>query len=359
MRDVKNVIRESQRLAGLQIFAMSQGGFSAEEQAAYGVTADGAPAEGGLTPKGVEVADMARQGVNSLARDHFERHQREHRQAAGRPASDPLGLTGPIRAALKAGATALAAALDDGESDGGRSGVQVDEDGNEFEMIKVGHKPYVLIELEEHEDMPGVTMLGITAGGGVARDTDPDRMPGQPTVGEMLEKASEANAASTAAGVGDGEIGIVNTTDGAVSPEDAERATAAMREAFGDRVRHVRTPRRRGGEGGADVAGAEALIRGLLGADFMPLRESQGSGAGPSTEAPSRPHWPDTPRTGDGEAPAGPVRDDERVPASSPVVPLRDDAGTPPPSDSATSAPEAASSGGGTDSAGSACGGSE
>jgi hypothetical protein len=378
--DVKEVIRESQRLAGLRIAAMSQGGFSAAEQAEYGTTADGAPAEGGLTPAGIKFADAARRDVNDFVRKHLGRHHQEHppaRKPAAASPLDTLGLTGPFRAALKAGALALAAALDDGVSDGGVSeGVQVDEDGNEFTTVKLGHKPYVLIELDEHEDMPGVLLLGVSAGGGVTRDNDPDREPDQPTIGELLERAAATNAASAAAGVGNGEVGIVDVTSEGVPQDMAERAARMMGRAFGaDHVHVVR----RSGEGGStsEASEAEGLIRGLLGGDFMPLRdpgegEGEGhvcaprnSGAGPSTEAPSMPHWGpepepfDTPREGDAGAPGGPVRDDEGAPTSTPARPLRDDVGAPSPDPATSSAFEAAGSSGGTDSAGSTGGGSE
>jgi hypothetical protein len=353
--DVKEVIRESQRLAGLRIAAMSQGGFSAAEQAEYGTTADGAPAEGGLTPAGIEFADAARHGVNDFVREHLGRHHQEHppaRKPAAASPLDTLGLTGPFRAALRAGAQALAAALDDGASDGGVSeGVQVDEDGNEFTMVKLGPEPFVLLRV--HDVGEDVGQLELAAGGVTY---DHDRREGVPAIGDLLRLALEMAGADAREGAEYNKARVVDRTEGGAPDGVTERAADTIRRIFGEDVgvEVIRRPRPRAGGSTAEASEAEQrLLDAMFGEDGP-----QASGAGPSTEAPSMPHWGsepepfDTPREGDAGAPGGPVRDDDGAPTSTPR-PL-DDVGAPSDSTSTSS-----SSGGGTDSAGSTGGGSE
>lgn len=91
---------------------------------AYGINADGSIADGGLTAEGRAHAELLGGIVAAFLGKQEARTRHAHRFALATAHSlghgmalDPFGLRGPVRAALRAGAQAFAAALNDGETD--------------------------------------------------------------------------------------------------------------------------------------------------------------------------------------------------------------------------------------------------
>lgn len=337
------IFRQARHEAAMRVSAEASGPFDSEDQAALGVNADGTIAAGGLTDAGVQMASTIAEELSGIAKSRFraERSARDTGAGGKEPggmeaAVDALGMRGPVRAAIRAGAQALAAALNDGRSDdegllrGDPSEIKFDaddehehEDGRCVRKVRLGHVPFVLIQQAQVPGEPdGVTALTLATGGVKYRR---DAEPGEPSVEDMLEGALEA---VDVAGDNRSEGVIIDkTTDGI--PEDVGAAFVEMlRSRLGAaattamvRSGKVARPRRARSRDGA--AEAEAQSTEAMGLDdFRPgygaaATGPMASGSGPSTEDPAPPSWDERPETATPDAPPCDAPRSEPAPSTS------------------------------------------
>lgn len=272
-------------------------------QEAYGINNDGTIAESGLTDKGREHARGIHEGLHDAiarATAMFDRATRGDHECGAAPFADPFGLARPLRAALRAGAQTLAAALDDGASDDagvdrarGLRGERVTlANGQRVSRYLLGGEPFVLLRLQHAPG--GLAYVSAVTGGGA--------LPGESGIIDPVELVEHGLDALRRGG------GVESDLD---TPDEVDRMT--MEEAarrFGDDVEHL--------------------------ADLL---TPDGSAAGPSTE------WP-----GSGPVPdhlPGGTPTETPAPAASPVH--DGGASSPAPSEPASTSSDSSGPGGGTD----------
>lgn len=280
-----------------EVFKFLARAFGAAPEAArrdFNINPDGSAAEGGISESGLvgaaEASEAVRRTLMRLGRPSDLPSGRPRR---GRPAVtsadvtamlDALGLRSPVRVALRAGAQALAAALNDGDADDeggvamGPHGDRVSGEGENKRMtVTLGGEPFVLLRLQEPEDRESPFAALTVLHGGPFDDCGVEV-----SVGKMLEVALAGwrDAVGEASG------------DEPISLGEALRKSGASRESFDDFLNQL----------GIRVDGSGRAV---------PVA------SGPSTEAPNG--MPDREETRSGDVPAspaapdGPVRDDDRT----------------------------------------------
>ncbi len=311
----------------LQGFGLIFGEVPEELRGPLGVNADGTPAPGGITRVGVHFAGTVAELMTLKSEDIGKVFDAiSHKQGGGRPRTatptpsmasvlDALELRGPLRAALRAAAQHLAAALDDGATDdagmnsSSSSGSRTNSahpgdrlrrlsDGTTRLVVELGDSPYVLLRMT---DSVGEPVLTVTTGGDGMADVishDPDDV----TAHLMLGLAHMGVKESKARGVsfGGAEPTLIGFMFKDVDEDPGEVvATIKQRHADGTQT---------------DITD-----------QFPPPPRATG---GPNTEHPFGVPFPDS-------RPAG---DDEGVPAGSPAEPESEGANDPAPQEQDTPA---------------------
>lgn len=279
-----------------KFFASTLGEPPEEARRNFNINADGSAAEGGIS----ELGRIGAAAVSSAVRETLMHPEgassdlpsgrpRRRRPAPAAATSadvtamlDALGLRSPVRVALRAGAQALAAALNDGDADDeggvamGPHGDRVSGEGENRRMtVTLGGEPFVLLRLQEPED-PASPFAALTVLHGGPFDDH------EATVRKLLEVALAGWRESVGEESGDESISL----------REALRQSGASRASFDDFLNQL----------GIRVDGSGRAV---------PVA------SGPSTEAPNG--MPDREETRSGDAPAspaapdGPVRDDDRT----------------------------------------------
>lgn len=316
-----SIMTEHRRSTALRLWALTAGEFDEGERKQYGVTADGTIADGGLTAAGAKFADEIAEQVDEVG----EMHAGKKRQRASRPRTldgslgevlDSLALRGPIRAALRAGAQALAASLNDGEADD--EGLERDGEGEGAADVSVVRivGPFVILQAQRLPGVP-VGVISVASGGGLTHESDAEGA--SMTVERMIELAADGVRVNRERASKGEKNAAVMTGGAGLSGEQRSAAAEAVRNAFGTRVDVVDLADLR------EQSGTEAETR--LYEKIFGAGEPAASGGGPSTEEPAMPNMP-------------PVRRDE--PASDPGEPATSDT---PSEDAPPSVPDEAPSG--------------
>lgn len=305
MRGETDALRLSQ---ALRVWAASTEPFDADEQAEYGVNADGTPIEGGLTARGAQFAEHVMGHIGEAVPAFKSRAEGKSRRRRGE--------RGEIAAALRAGAQALVSALDgdddDDDDEGGRE--WRDAEGRSLRAVTLGRRPYVLVQMETDpggdDSRVSTGAMSVLVGGGVkyGRHMGP---------GDDVTLNAETILRCAAGGVAAqdaGKSGVVMTSDGRVAsdnadmpPEIAEAFLQMMAEVNGITIEEARQ------QFGADLGGL------VPDPEAWPGGSQEASGAGPSTEMPTMPTpAPDHPSVPDfPETPAAPAPSRDDGPASS------------------------------------------
>lgn len=300
------IMQEGRRQVALRITAESMPGgvLPAEACERYGIKPDGSIAEGGLTEAGREFADECIEAVQEAVKDIKGMGERKRERKAGPPpftasdlgeVLDALQMRGPMRAAIRAGAQALAAALNDGGAD--NEGLpEHGHDDDDTCTVTLGAEPFVLVRVNR---LPGTGMGGVSvvAGGGAVYAKDPGAALAVITVEKLLALAAEGiKRSGTEAEQWDkipGGRDIVAGLRSMLGDPDLDLQLMVVDEAGNVMPADVAADV----EAGLAEADAEAKMR----------QAPEASGSGPSTEMPTPPNMP---RPSEDAPGAGPGSDD-------------------------------------------------